>query len=86
MDSNLNLLKGGGACMLQEKLVASNAKKFVVVADYRKISKRLGEGVCCSFKCAPPVLLVHLFPVPVVETRCSYRSHSIGVRPHNEGK
>lgn len=37
-DPNLNLIKGGGACLLQEKLVADAAKVFIVVADYRKKS------------------------------------------------
>ncbi|KAJ3382603.1 ribose-5-phosphate isomerase rki1 [Lobulomyces angularis] len=44
VDQNLNLIKGGGGCHLQEKLIASNAEKFVVVADYRKNSATLGEN------------------------------------------
>ena len=32
VDEDLNLIKGGGACLFQEKLVATAAKKFVVVA------------------------------------------------------
>ncbi|KAI3402510.2 RKI1 [Candida oxycetoniae] len=43
VDPNLNLIKGGGACLFQEKLVASAAKKLVIVADFRKQSKHLGE-------------------------------------------
>ena len=31
----LTCIKGGGACLTQEKIVASCAKKFVVVADDR---------------------------------------------------
>lgn len=41
VDSLLNLIKGGGACLFQEKLVASAAKEFVIVADYRKQSPLL---------------------------------------------
>ncbi|KAK1970979.1 ribose 5-phosphate isomerase A [Colletotrichum eremochloae] len=41
VDADLNCIKGGGACLFQEKLVAIAAKKFVVVADYRKLSSRL---------------------------------------------
>lgn len=41
-DEKLNLIKGGGACLFQEKLVAEAAKKFVVVADFRKKSLALG--------------------------------------------
>jgi ribose 5-phosphate isomerase A len=32
IDEDLNCIKGGGACLFQEKLVATNAKKFVCVA------------------------------------------------------
>jgi ribose 5-phosphate isomerase A len=32
VDAQLNLIKGGGGCLTQEKIIASNAKKFVVVA------------------------------------------------------
>ena len=31
----LNCIKGGGGCQLQEKIVASCGKKFVIIADYR---------------------------------------------------
>lgn len=41
-DEDLNLIKGGGACLFQEKLVAEAASKFIVVADYRKKSSALG--------------------------------------------
>lgn len=41
-DSKLNCIKGGGGCQLQEKLVASNSKLFVIIADYRKNSDLLG--------------------------------------------
>ncbi|KAK7081836.1 hypothetical protein SK128_012929, partial [Halocaridina rubra] len=43
VDSNLTLIKGGGGCQLQEKIVAAAAKEFVVIADYRKDSSSLGE-------------------------------------------
>lgn len=43
VDEKLTLIKGGGGCLLQEKIVINAAKEFVVVADYRKDSKELGE-------------------------------------------
>ncbi|KAI9167250.1 Ribose-5-phosphate isomerase [Paramyrothecium foliicola] len=49
VDDDLNLIKGGGACLFQEKLVAVAAKKFVAVADYRKQSPRL----CTKWKTIP---------------------------------
>lgn len=42
VDSQVNCIKGGGACLFQEKLVSQCAKKFVLVADYRKKSEGLG--------------------------------------------
>ena len=41
VDEDLNCIKGGGACLHQEKLVATHAKRFVCVADYRKLQTRL---------------------------------------------
>lgn len=32
VDEELNLIKGGGACLFQEKLIVTKAKKFVCVA------------------------------------------------------
>jgi len=43
VDSHLNLIKGGGACMLQEKVVAAASKAFIVIADSRKDSVELGQ-------------------------------------------
>ena len=42
---NLDLIKGLGAALLREKLVELQAKEFIVVADYTKIVKHLGEKV-----------------------------------------
>ncbi|KAI4165563.1 MAG: hypothetical protein LQ342_000976 [Letrouitia transgressa] len=41
VDEDLNCIKGGGACLYQEKLVATHAKKFICVADHRKLQPRL---------------------------------------------
>jgi len=43
IDRNLTLIKGAGACQLQEKIVAYNSRRFVVVADFRKYSETLGQ-------------------------------------------
>ena len=44
VDAAMNLIQGGGACHLREKVVAESAKDFIVVADYRKISQVLGDN------------------------------------------
>ncbi|KAL4803862.1 ribose 5-phosphate isomerase A-domain-containing protein [Aspergillus unguis] len=41
VDDDLNLIKGGGACLFQEKIVALQAKEFICVADSRKLQSRL---------------------------------------------
>jgi ribose 5-phosphate isomerase A len=43
VDSELRLLKGGGGALLREKIVASAAKRFVVVAETGKLTDRLGS-------------------------------------------
>ncbi|WP_264737857.1 ribose 5-phosphate isomerase A [Cytobacillus firmus] len=42
VDLNFNLIKGGGGALLREKIIAKAAKSFIVVADSRKIVKKLG--------------------------------------------
>jgi ribose 5-phosphate isomerase A len=39
----LALIKGGGGALLREKIVASAAKQFIVVADSSKLVQRLGK-------------------------------------------
>tara|TARA_B100000214_G_scaffold354135_1_gene310753 strand:+ start:58 stop:777 length:720 start_codon:yes stop_codon:yes gene_type:complete len=41
VDPNFQLIKGGGACHVQEKLVAALAKKFIVVVDSSKLVDKL---------------------------------------------
>jgi len=41
-DPGFNLIKGGGAALLREKIVAQASRSMVVVADTRKQVKRLG--------------------------------------------
>ena len=41
-DEHLNLIKGGGAALTREKIVAAVAKTFVCIADQSKLVERLG--------------------------------------------
>uniref|UniRef100_A0A8C5PB11 ribose-5-phosphate isomerase n=1 Tax=Leptobrachium leishanense TaxID=445787 RepID=A0A8C5PB11_9ANUR len=61
VDSELNLIKGGCGCLTQEKIVASCAKSFIVIADYRKDSSALGE----QWKKGIPVEVIPMAYVPV---------------------
>ncbi|ETV81996.1 ribose 5-phosphate isomerase A [Aphanomyces astaci] len=62
VDTALNCIKGGGGCHLQEKIVIFNAKKFVIVADYRKQSTYLGE----QWTQGVPIEVVPLAYVPLI--------------------
>src|SRR3989337_3036354 len=42
VDPQLNLIKGGGGALLREKIVASCAKRYVIVVDRSKLVKQLG--------------------------------------------
>ena len=42
-DPSLNLIKGGGAALLREKIIAHAAKKFIVIADKSKRVAALGK-------------------------------------------
>lgn len=44
VDANLVLIKGGGGCHTQEKVVAAASKRLIVIADYRKNSVYLGDN------------------------------------------
>ena len=63
IDKELNLIKGGGGCLVQEKIVASSSKKLVIIADYRKNSKILGE----NWKRGVPIEVIPFGYVPVLK-------------------
>jgi ribose 5-phosphate isomerase A len=44
IDKELNLIKGGGGALTREKIVASAAKQFIVVADETKLVEKLGTN------------------------------------------
>jgi len=43
VDPHLNLIKGGGGSLTNEKIIAQAAKKFIVIVDHTKIVRRLGS-------------------------------------------
>lgn len=61
VDSNLNLIKGGGGCLLQEKIVASCSKKLIIIADYSKNSQKLGD----QYKKGIPIEVSPMAYVPI---------------------
>ncbi|XP_072746359.1 ribose-5-phosphate isomerase [Anoplolepis gracilipes] len=61
VDAEMNLIKGGGGCLLQEKIVASCAQEFVIIADYMKNSQKLGE----QYKKGIPIEVIPMAYVPI---------------------
>ncbi|MFE5317844.1 ribose-5-phosphate isomerase RpiA [Paenibacillus sp. NPDC056579] len=43
VDSQLNLIKGGGGALLREKILAANSKTFIVIVDESKKVEHLGH-------------------------------------------
>lgn len=43
IDHELNMIKGGGACLLWEKIVAHASKKMITICDESKIVSQLGN-------------------------------------------
>ncbi len=63
IDKSLNLIKGGGGCLVQEKIIASSSKKLVIIADYTKKSEFLGE----HWKKGVPIEIIPLAHVPIMK-------------------
>jgi ribose 5-phosphate isomerase A len=53
VDPAFQLIKGGGACHVQEKLVAHRAERFVVVVDASKLVERLNLGFLLPVEVLP---------------------------------
>nr|XP_029507566.1 ribose-5-phosphate isomerase isoform X1 [Oncorhynchus nerka] len=64
VDAALTLIKGGGGCLTQEKIVAGCAKHFIVIADFRKDSSVLGQ----QWKKGVPIEVIPMAYVPVSRT------------------
>ena len=63
IDNSLNLIKGGGGCLVQEKIIASASKKLVIIADYTKKSEFLGE----HWRKGVPIEIIPLAHVPIMK-------------------
>ncbi|KAF0152409.1 MAG: ribose 5-phosphate isomerase [Ignavibacteria bacterium] len=79
LDKDLNLIKGGGGALLREKVIVQASKKFIVVVDESKLSKKLGMN----------------FPVPVevlqfaVEAEKSFLESlgaNVSIRKNSDGE
>lgn len=62
IDRELNLIKGMGGALTREKIVATAAKSFIVVADETKLTEKLGKGQPLPIEVLP-------FAEPIVSAR-----------------
>ncbi len=53
VDSQLNLIKGGGGALLREKIVAADARQLVIVVDHTKRASVLGHPVPLPVEVVP---------------------------------
>jgi ribose 5-phosphate isomerase A len=76
-DGGLDLIKGGGGALLREKIVASAAKEFIVVADETKLVKMLGRFPL-------PVEVVKM-ALPLVQPKLAALGFTPKLRRKNDG-
>jgi len=76
IDGALNAIKGGGAALLREKVVASASERFIVVADGTKVTERLGEGCRIPVEVLPFALRPVLRRIRGLGAEVSVRSGS----------
>ncbi len=63
IDKYLNLIKGGGGCLVQEKILASNSKQLIIIVDFRKKSEILGT----NWKQGIPIEVIPMSYFPIME-------------------
>lgn len=73
IDPERNCIKGRGGALLREKIIAQAARRFVLIADDRKLVPRLGRGPL-------PVEVL-----PFLWTQTSRRIEALGGRPTLRG-
>lgn len=56
VDPNLALIKGGGAALLREKILAEAAERLIIIVDSSKIVSRLGEKMPVPVEVLPASL------------------------------
>jgi len=78
VDKYLNLIKGGGAAHLREKILIQASNKFVAVVDESKLSTKLGE------KWAVPLEVVK-FAYPVIESFIESLNGEPDLRKYDNG-
>ncbi|MGD2201757.1 MAG: ribose-5-phosphate isomerase RpiA [Candidatus Bathyarchaeota archaeon] len=53
IDPGLDAIKGGGGALLREKIVAHNSENYILIADERKRTQKLGAGTPIPLEVLP---------------------------------
>lgn len=90
-DPNLNLIKGGGAALLQEKIVATASDRMIVIADAAKEVAQLGafplpvEVVPFGWQTTKALIEETLFSLDVLNREVDLRLHRAKPLKTDEG-
>ena len=68
-----HLIKGGGAALLQEKIVEYNAKRFVVIADETKDVKNSGTGFALPVEIIADARIAIIRQLEELGAKCTLR-------------
>ena len=77
IDVDANLIKGGGAALLLEKIVAYNSKKYVIIADESKAVCDLGTKFALPVEIIPEARVSIVRELESLGAKCTLRE---GVR------
>jgi ribose 5-phosphate isomerase A len=77
IDPQLNLIKGGGGALLREKIVATAARRFVVIGDTSKLVTRLGTHFALPVEVVP-------FALTPVRLRLEALGAQVQLRMHEQ--
>ncbi|MBQ1983798.1 MAG: ribose-5-phosphate isomerase RpiA, partial [Spirochaetaceae bacterium] len=77
IDVDANLIKGGGAALLLEKIVAYNSKKYVIIADESKAVCDLGTKFALPVEIIPEARVSIVRELEALGAKCTLRE---GVR------
>ena len=84
VDGELNLIKGGGAALLREKIVAAAARKFIVIADASKRVSALG-AFALPLEVEPALWALTVREVRGSLSRAGYENAEIALRGEKPG-
>lgn len=76
VDGDKTLIKGGGGCLLQEKIVASCTDNLIIIADYTKNSIKLGQ----QYKKGIPIEVIPMGYAPIKNKIQDIYSGSVKIR------